>query len=207
MQNDLQKQNDLAKREGVALHVVKVGRKYHIEGDAGGWVTRRSFPAKWKAEIALEAFKAGGTFRTYCAKMNEADSQRMAAAGCGPFQKGSGNWTQYRELPSLSEVNFHFSEYGRREEPYENVMADVRDAALAALIEAQEDGDEYVLFIHGSSTSRPSNTTARSQIRKLMRSKESTPYICRRKCIQHTTVFVAAIRPKSQNPSDGVEHR
>src|ERR1035437_9916430 len=59
------------------------------------------------------------------------------------------------------------------------------------------------MFLHGWSTSRPGNTTSRSQVRKLMQSKESTPYIVRRDCIQHDTVFVAAIRPLkfgSNNP-------
>jgi len=58
------------------MHVVRYGRKYRIEGVTEGWVTTRSFPTKWKAEIALEVFKAGGTFRNYCVKMNEALRER-----------------------------------------------------------------------------------------------------------------------------------
>jgi len=202
MSEDLRKQDDLAKSEGATIHVVKHGRKYRIEGVTDGWVTTRLFPAKWKAEIALEAFRMGGTFRTYCVKMSEARTQRgMAVTGCGPFQRGFGDWTQYRQLPSLMEADFHCSEYGRREGPrempYEDVMFDARDDALEALKAAQEQGIRYVLFTYGASTSRPGKTTARSQVRGLMRSKEATPYICRRECIQHETVFVAAIRPKS----------
>jgi hypothetical protein len=75
-------------------------------------------------------------------------------------------------------------------------MGNVWERAFEALRGAHEQGAKYVLFTHGSSTSRLGKTTARSQVRGLMRSKEATPYILRSKCIQHDTVFVAAIRPK-----------
>jgi hypothetical protein len=111
------------------------------------------------------------------------------------FKKGSGSWTQYRQLPSLIEIDFHHSGYEPREMPYEEAMGNVWHDALEALRTAYQQGKRYVLFTHGSSTSRPGKTTARSQVRGLMRSKEATPYICRSECIQHETVFVAAIRP------------
>lgn len=63
-------------RRKVPMLVVRHGRKYGIEGVTEGWVTTRLFPRKWKAEIALEVFREGGTFRNYCAKMNEALSER-----------------------------------------------------------------------------------------------------------------------------------
>lgn len=112
------------------------------------------------------------------------------------FKAGSGNWTQYRQLPDVIEVDFHYSEYGTRQVPYEDAMSDIGADALKALQSAYQQGKRYVLFTHGSSTSRPGKTTARSEIRGLMRSKEATPYICRSECIQHNSVFVAAIRPK-----------
>ena len=61
------------------MRIVRVGRKYRIEGAADGWVAKRSFPTKWKAEIALKVFKSGGTFRKYCEKMNEALHERPEA--------------------------------------------------------------------------------------------------------------------------------
>jgi hypothetical protein len=54
----------------------------------------------------------------------------------------------------------------------------------------------YIMFVHGRSTSRQGKTTARSVVRKFMRSSEATPYIERRCSIQHETVFVARIKPK-----------
>src|SRR5262249_39802350 len=112
------------------------------------------------------------------------------------FKKGSGNWTQYRQLPNSFEVDFHDAEHRPRRIPYWEAMDNVWGEAFEALERAYHQGVRYVIFTHGSSTSRPGRTTARSQIRKLMRSRHATPYIRRSECIQHETVFVAAIRPK-----------
>lgn len=112
------------------------------------------------------------------------------------FKHDRGNWVEFRKLPDLSEVDFHWSKEESRGNYYEN-MADVRKIALNSLIKAQQEGKKYVLLIHGWSTSRNGTTTSRSQIRGLMKHKDSTPYIIRKKCIQHDTVFVAAIRSVS----------
>lgn len=118
------------------------------------------------------------------------------------FIKGTGDWAQYRKLPNCREIDFHRSDprskYGPPEDSYENVMAQVWDDALAALKKAQADGIDFLLLVHGSSTSRPGATTSRSQVRKLMKGKEATPFLIRRKCIEHATVFVAAIRRAGQ---------
>jgi hypothetical protein len=111
------------------------------------------------------------------------------------FQKGTGNWTQYRKVSPAMEVDFHYSSMGEREVPYWEAMGAVWEEALESLKKAQRTGLSYVIFRHGSSTSGPGITTARSMVRGLMRSKDSTPYILRSKCIQHHSVFVAAIRP------------
>jgi hypothetical protein len=58
------------------MEIERYKRKYHITGDAKGWAMTRFFPTKWKAEIALAVFNAGGTFRDYCVKMNEALDKR-----------------------------------------------------------------------------------------------------------------------------------
>lgn len=111
------------------------------------------------------------------------------------FIKDCRNWTAFRSLPALMERDFHWAgEQGCG--AYHENMAAVRASALSALREAWENGFQFVLFTHGRSTSRRGKTTARSQVRGLMRSKDATPYIIRSKCIQHPSVFVAAIRPK-----------
>jgi hypothetical protein len=109
------------------------------------------------------------------------------------FIRGVGNWVEYRELQNLQEIDFHPAGQDPGGAYYEN-MAAVRERALSGLIEAQANGFSYLLFKHGWSTSHRGKTTSRSQVRSLMRSKEATPFIIRSRCIQHYSVFVAAIR-------------
>jgi hypothetical protein len=106
----------------------------------------------------------------------------------------TGNWTQFRKLPLCIEVDFHRSEYGPRKVPYEEAMADVRQDALDAILRAYAMGLRYVLLTHGSSTSRPGQTTARSEIRALMRGTEVSRYVVKKECVQHQSCFVVAIR-------------
>jgi len=110
------------------------------------------------------------------------------------FKRGTGDWKQYRKLQPLIEVDFHYEDDEYREGSYSEAMAEIRHRAFEALKKAQHKGIRYVLFTHGRSTSRPGNATARSEIRGLMLSKEATPYIIRKECIQHEAVFVAIIR-------------
>lgn len=111
------------------------------------------------------------------------------------------NWLEYRKLPDLLEVDFHPPKE-KSFEPYSVKMDSVWDNVLTGLKQAQQNGMKYVLFTHGSSTSRMGATTARSQVRKLMRSKEATPYIIRRECIQNESVFVASIRQLEAKPQE-----
>jgi hypothetical protein len=78
---------------------------------------------------------------------------------------------------------------------FSDVMAEVIDVVEGRLKHAQNTVRQYFMFIHGWSTSRRGKTTARSQVRKFMRSSAATPLIDRNNCIQHDTVFVAKIRP------------
>lgn len=109
------------------------------------------------------------------------------------FKYENRNWVEYRQLPELMEVDFHWLDEDSRGLYHENMQV-VWDRAPRSLIEAQETGKQYVMFRHGWSTSRIGKTTARSQVRKLLGSKEATPYVIRRECIQHDSVFVVAIR-------------
>ena len=111
------------------------------------------------------------------------------------FKKYTGDWTDLRKLAPC-EIDYHADPNERDGLGYWERMDETFKGALEILKHAQEDGHTYVMFRHGSSTSRWGATTHRSQIRKLMRSKEATPYIIRKDCIQHRSVFVAAIRPK-----------
>jgi hypothetical protein len=107
-----------------------------------------------------------------------------------------GNWVIYRERFGLSEtdeIDLHFGRRDRNVASYEEAMAEIEQLIRENLRKAQENGRAYVMFIHGHSTSRPGQTTARSVVRRFMRSKEATPFIVKAHCIQHPTVFVAKI--------------
>jgi hypothetical protein len=98
-------------------------------------------------------------------------------------------------LSDSDEINLHFGKRDPSSMSFQEAMAGVTDIVAAALDNAQRKRRPYVMFVHGSSTSRRGKTTARSQVRNFMRSKGATPLIDRGGCIQHETVFVAKLRP------------
>jgi len=121
-----------------------------------------------------------------------------APARSSRFIKGDGDWTEYRRLGDVVEVDLHLAEPRSSSDgppvPYWDKMAAVEEKTLEALQAAQRDGHEFVMFLHGHSTSRPGRTTARSVVRRVMASPSATPFIDRSRSIQHDSVFVAAIR-------------
>jgi hypothetical protein len=130
-------------------------------------------------------------------KLRRAGSRVRAIAG-EMFQRGSGDWKQYRSMFDLSkcdEIDLHFGKRDRSVLSYGEAMRELTGIIEGGLSEAQRNGRSYVMFIHGKSTSRRGKKTARSQVRNFMRSKAGTPLIERKDCIQHETVFVAKIRP------------
>jgi hypothetical protein len=110
------------------------------------------------------------------------------------FIKEEGDWQGYKNLPDMMEVDLHFG----RGEPgsFMDNMGEVSELVKRALRDAQECGFQFIMFRHGHSTSRPGQTTARSFVRGIMRSKESTPFIIKSRSVQHDSVFIAAVRPK-----------
>lgn len=117
------------------------------------------------------------------------------------FKKESRNWVEYRSLPDVLEYDFHRAndDINAPKLPYYELMDQVWDDTLRILKKAYDEGYQYVLYTHGGSTSRVGETTSRSQVRKLMRSKLATPYIIRKESIQHPTVFVAALKAKKND--------
>jgi hypothetical protein len=111
-----------------------------------------------------------------------------------------GDWTQYRSLPNLVEIDFH---RGRRDrsKSYWECMAEVREEAEQAIRQAYDEGRSWLLIGHGQSTSRPFHTTARSVIRRLVRDKSMTPYILRAQSICHPTCMAVRLRPRPSAPS------
>jgi hypothetical protein len=117
----------------------------------------------------------------------------------GMMIKETGDWKNYRARFSLrpeDEIDFHHERRRDLHVSYEDAMSEVEETVLAALRRAFERGRPYLMFRHGWSTSRQGQMTARSVVRRVMRSKEATPYIVRRECIQHYSVFVAKIKQR-----------
>jgi hypothetical protein len=113
------------------------------------------------------------------------------------FQRGFGDWRRYRSefgLTEPDEIDLHFGKRDRAQMSYAEAMAGVLQLVIAKLNEARLNGRPHVMIIHGRSTSRRGKTTARSQVRNFMRSKDATPLIDRKGCIQHDTVFVARLK-------------
>jgi hypothetical protein len=110
------------------------------------------------------------------------------------FKKVKGDWKNLKDMSAMI-VDLHFG----RGEPgqFSNNMAEVADIVMQEIKAAQAKGCAYVTFMHGYSTSKPGETTARSIVRGIMRSKESTPFVIKSQSMQHNSVFVAAIRPAS----------
>jgi hypothetical protein len=114
------------------------------------------------------------------------------------FKTGVGDWREWLKKPNVMEVDYHD---GPNQGEYWKLLESFRKRTIEGLKKAQNEGFEYILFTHGSSTSRQGFQTARSEVRKIMKGKKGTPYIIRNKCLDYGSVFLAAIRPKKDDPS------
>jgi hypothetical protein len=58
------------------------------------------------------------------------------------FKHEEGDWTSYRQLPNLTEFDFHFGSGRNSDESYWERMVNVSAMALQALIDAQASGKD-----------------------------------------------------------------
>jgi len=110
--------------------------------------------------------------------------------------KMRGDWKQLAAKFRLEPADIIDLHFGPRDpcRSYHEVMMDLEMMVERNLFTALKNRRPYLMFVHGWSTSRRGNTTARSVVRSFMRSKAATPLIMRSGCVQHETVFVAKIR-------------
>lgn len=108
------------------------------------------------------------------------------------FQKYEGDWQDLRKAGCI-ECDFH---RGRRpyHKPYWECMGEVYRETLDTIRDAYERGVPYLLIGHGYSTSAPFRTTACSVVRSVVRSKEVTPFVDRKNCVQHRACFLVALK-------------
>jgi len=108
--------------------------------------------------------------------------------------------SEWLKQQKVLEVDYHDGpNYGM---PYWELLDEFDERTMNALKKAQKEGMEYILFTHGSSTSRQGFQTARSVVRNIMRGKRGTPFIIRKKCIDYGSSFLAAIRPAPSKVED-----
>ena len=102
-------------------------------------------------------------------------------------------WWEWKKHPKTLVIDYHDGpDHGMA---YWEHLECWHKRTMDALKKAQKEKLEYVLFTHGSSTSRQGKETARSVVRKIMRGKNGTPYIIRKKCIDYGSAFLAVIKP------------
>lgn len=108
--------------------------------------------------------------------------------------KFDGDWTILRNMSNMHYVDFNGLEGGN----YHEKLVTVHAVVMQALKDAQAKGVDYVMFTYGNSTSEAFIGTARSMVRAIMKSKESAPFIIKKRSIEHRSGFIAAIKPNSQ---------
>jgi len=79
---------------------------------------------------------------------------------------------------------------------YHDTLSRAHQIALDGLKQAQKEGYDYLLLVHGHGS--PGQTTPASIVRKLIRSKESTPYVIKLRSKKYDDVLLAAIRRKKK---------
>lgn len=88
--------------------IVKVGRKWAVEGDSEGWVFKKKFPTKWKAEVALEVFKKGGRVSDYWKAARERPPPKKV-----PWKAQERVLRAFDEIEVLKPTPEEIEEYGK----------------------------------------------------------------------------------------------
>jgi len=91
------------------MRIVKVEKKWKIEGEGKGWIFDRMFPTKWKAEVALEVFKEGGKVSDYWKKQRECAKNRPKRV---PWRVTEKLEKSFKEINSLDPTCDEITEYG-----------------------------------------------------------------------------------------------
>jgi len=92
------------------MRVEKVGRKWIIEGKGKGWIFGRTFPMKWKAQIALEVFKEGGKVSDYWKASREYAAKHPKTPPWRAIEKVTKALEEIKRLyPTCEEIE----EYGK----------------------------------------------------------------------------------------------
>lgn len=95
------------------MKVEKVGRKWIVKRDGKGWIYNKTFPTKWKAEVAVEVFKTGGRVSDYWKKQREFLDSRPLKIPYKALNKVEAALDEINRLkPTCDEIE----EYGKQAE-------------------------------------------------------------------------------------------
>lgn len=103
-----------------------------------------------------------------------------------------GDWTILKDMGKMDYVELNELGSGN----YYEKMARAHKLVMQALKDAQAKGADYVMFNYGCPTPGSFFMTPKSMVMSIVKSKEAAPYINKKSSIRHSTVFVAAIKPK-----------
>ena len=90
------------------MRIVKVGRKWAVEGVGEGWIFNKRFPTKWKATLALEVFKKGGRVSDYWKAAREHLPPKRI-----PWRAGERVLRIFDEIEALKPTPEEIEEYGK----------------------------------------------------------------------------------------------
>ena len=108
------------------MELVKIGRKWMIEGDDEGWIFNKRFPMKWKAQLAMKVFKKGGRVSDYWKEARKHPKRNMNA--CKVKKKLQ---KVLNEIEALNPTSEEIKEYA------EDAIAENADYGLVSITRAE----------------------------------------------------------------------
>jgi len=91
------------------MKIIRTGRKWKIEGNGNGWIFNRTFPRKFKAEIALKVYQEGGNITQYWKKCSDFKAKQSPKIPLHAIENVKKFLKEIRELnPTCDEIQ----EYG-----------------------------------------------------------------------------------------------
>jgi hypothetical protein len=87
------------------MKVIRTGRKWKIEGNGNGWVFNKTFPRKFKAEIALRVYQEGGTVKQYWIESRKYKARQVPILPRQALEKVNKALEEIRSLnPTCDEI-------------------------------------------------------------------------------------------------------
>ena len=130
------------------MKVEKSGKKWIVSGPGDGWVLKKKYPRKWKAELALRVWKEGGRVSDYWAASREEQSKRSSIAQTNAEQAARRRLeSARRKYPDEAVIDEDQSIRVQRQ-PGERRIIEVRFSELSGLHMSQVSGGVRLTSLH-----------------------------------------------------------